>query len=293
MRALPWAAPVTAIERMLQGWGNESFVAQTALGSLVAKVGFPWSDVTKWRAAARALDMARGARLPAPELLAFVDSAAEVDGRVLRVFRYIKGSTPRIETAPLTLFSELGEAVRRLHSIEVASFTSRLGTDGFAHWSGFLGDRWPAVLDRAAQAEIDAPLIRRAHAASIALAAEVDDVVTPALCHRDLYLDNVLVDDHGGLVALLDFDVAEVWDPLVEQFKLEWFVFEPNPAAREQFFDGYLAGDPMPSMFEARVHLASIVELVNHAANWRIQGQPEIAAEALDRLSALLEHRDV
>ena len=122
----------------------------------------------------------------------------------------------------------------------------------------------------------------------MSLAAEVDGVVRPALCHRDLYLDNVLVDEQGALAALLDFDVAEVWDPLVEQFKLEWFVFEPNPAAREPFFDGYLAGDPMPPMFDERVRLASIVELLNHAANWQVQGEREIAAEALDRLRVQL-----
>ena len=87
----------------------------------------------------------------------------------------------------------------------------------------------------------------------------------------------------------LDFDAAEVWDPLVEWLSLEWFVFEPNPAARESaFFDGYLAGDPSPPMFDERVRLASIVELVNHAANWRLHGQPGIAAEALDRLRVQL-----
>jgi aminoglycoside phosphotransferase (APT) family kinase protein len=172
-------------------------------------------------------------------------------------------------------------------------FTSRVGRAGFDRWSEFLAHRWVPTLARVAHAQIDSTLVARAKACADSLAPEVDEVVTPALCHRDLYLDNVLVDDDGALVALLDFDLVEVWDPLVDFFKLEWFVFEPNPAARKPFMDAYLAGDHLPPMFEERVHLASIVELVNHAANWRIQGQPEIAAEALDRLSALLEHRHV
>ena len=28
-----------------------------------------------------------------------------------------------------------------------------------------------------------------------------------------LYADNLVVDDHGALVAILDWDMAEAWDP--------------------------------------------------------------------------------
>ena len=281
--ALPAAAPVTALEPIPQGWGNESWKVDSALGPLIAKVGREWSEVAKWRASANALDLARRAGVLAPELLAFVDSVEALEGRILRVFRYIDGTTARVD-APAELFHELGEAMRRLHSIEVLRFTSRLGGDGFARWSEFLEHRWPAMIGRADHAGFDSVLVSRAHEVATSLAAEVDGVVRPALCHRDLYLDNVLVDERSTFVALLDFDVAEVWDPLVEQFKLEWFVFEPNPAARQPFFDGYLAGDAMPPLFDERVRLASIVELLNHAANWHVQGQHDIAAEALGRL---------
>ena len=285
--ALPAAVPVTALEPIPQGWGNESWKVDSALGPLIAKIGRQWSDVAKWRASARALDLARGAGVPVPELLEFVDSLEALDGRIFRVFRYIEGTTARAD-APAPLFRELGATMRRLHSIEVSGFTSRLGDDGFARWSEFLEHRWPAMIGRAERAGVDPTLIARSHDVATALAADVDSVVRPALCHRDLYFDNVLVDEKSVLVALLDFDVAEVWDPLVEQFKLEWFVFEPNPAAREPFFEGYLAGDPMPPMFEHRVRLVSIVELLNHAANWQVQGQHDIAAEALDRLRVQL-----
>ncbi len=116
----------------------------------------------------------------------------------------------------------------------------------------------------------------------------MDDAVAPALCHRDLYVDNVLVGEDGALVALLDFDMVEVWDPVVDFFKLEWFVFEPNPTARAPFLDAYLDGDPLPRMFAERLALASLIELVNHAANWRVGGQPDIANEALARLRKVI-----
>ncbi len=168
------------------------------------------------------------------------------------------------------------------------SFTARVGEAGFPRWSAFLEHRWTAVSGRAAAAGIDEAVLTRARALSSALSDEVDEVARPALCHRDLYLDNVLVDEGGSLVALLDFDIVEVWDPLVDFFKPQWFIFEPNPAARAPFVEGYLDGDPMPALFDERLRLASLIELVNHAANWHVQGQAEIAAEALARLDLLL-----
>lgn len=292
--ALPDAAPITAIERIPQGWGNESWFVDTGIGRVVVKVGIPTSDVEKLRCAAAGLELARAHGVPVPELLAFVDDVASLDHRILRVFRCIAGTTPRVEDAPSGLFEQLGAVVRRVHTVAMPEFTSRVGGAGFDRWSEFLAHRWVPTLARVAQAQIDASLVARAKACADLLAAAVDDVASPVLCHRDLYLDNVLVDDDGALVALLDFDLVEVWDPLVDFFKLEWFVFEPNPASRAPFMDAYLAGDRLPPMFEERVRLASIVELVNHAASWRVQGQPEIAAEALERLhSLLLEHDDL
>ena len=49
------------------------------------------------------------------------------------------------------------------------------------------------------------------------LAREVAPSVRPALSHRDLYLDN-FVDD--SLKAILDFDMAEAWDPVADFAKL-------------------------------------------------------------------------
>src|SRR4029077_19410132 len=123
--ALPAAEPVTALEPIPQGWGHESWRVDCALSPLSAKILRLWSDVAKWRAAARALDLARGGGVLAPELLAFVDSARPLDGRIFRVFRYIEGTTARVD-APAALFSALGATMRRLHSIEVSGFTSRL-----------------------------------------------------------------------------------------------------------------------------------------------------------------------
>ncbi|HTN80381.1 MAG TPA: aminoglycoside phosphotransferase family protein [Acidimicrobiales bacterium] len=287
--ALIDAVPVTGVERILQGFSSESFVVGTAVGPVVAKVGLPWSDLDKWRAAAVGLELARARGVPAPEPLAFLDSVPELEGRILRIYRFIEGVTPRPESSSTAFFVQLGAALRRLHSIALPQFTARVGRQGFDRWSDFLAHRWDAIVERCEVAGVDAALIAAARAEATRLALDVDDVVRPVLCHRDLYLDNVLVDDDGALVALLDFDIVEAWDPVVDFFKAEWFIFEPNPAARDPFLAGYLADGAMPPMFDDRLRLVSIVELINHAANWHIQGQVEIVDVALARLSVLLE----
>ena len=116
MSALPDAAPVASLERILQGWGNESWIADTALGRLVVKVGQPWADAAKWRASEAGLWLARASGVPAPELLAFVDAVESLDGRVLRVFRYIPGTTPTFDASP-SFFRQLGSgaAAASLH----------------------------------------------------------------------------------------------------------------------------------------------------------------------------------
>ena len=275
---------MTSIERVLQGWGNESWIADTAIGRLIVKVGLPDADVAKWRAAAAGLALARSADVSAPDLLAFVDAADVLEDRILRIFRCIPGRTPGLDV-PLQFFRDLGAEVRRLHSIVQPQFTSRVGDDGFDRWSDFLDHRWDAVLSRVAQAEIDPTLAARVTELASSLAADLDELATPTLCHRDLYLDNMLVDDEGSLVALLDFDMVEVWDLAADFFKLEWFVFEPRPEAHGAFMEAYVAAGPPPPMFEQRVRLATVIELMNHAANWRLSGKPEIADEALARLA--------
>jgi aminoglycoside phosphotransferase (APT) family kinase protein len=49
--------------------------------------------------------------------------------------------------------------------------------------------------------------------------AAVTDMVSPMLTHRDLYLANVLVNE-GRFAAILDFELAKGYDPLLDFVKL-------------------------------------------------------------------------
>ncbi len=291
--ALPAAAPVRALQRIELGFGNENWMATTGLGRVVVKVGLPAASVAKWRAAARALDFARAAGVGAPELLAFVDVCDALDGRVLRVFSYVPGRSPADlddERARARFYAQLGDAVARLHRVELPGFTSRIGSRDavFDRWSRYLDYRWVGVCERAARTELDPAVVEHARAVVLDLAAGFDAVTRPVLCHRDLYPDNLCCDAVGNLVALLDFDMAEAWEPAADFHKLRWWNFDRYPEAETAFRAGY-GPPPAGGDFDERVRAVEIVELVNGLANWKGTAAPELVVAAEVRLRRLLD----
>ena len=290
---LPTLGRIGAVERVEVGWGNENWTADTALGRVMVKVGLAGSRPEKWRCAGVALGLARRAGVPAPELMAFTASSEMLDGRVLRIFSYIDGFSPdTLDDDPgkrARFFGQLGDAVARLHRVAQPEFTSRVGSGhGHVSWSDFAANRWRSVVERAEQAGVDDDLVAAAEAALFPLASQFDDVAHPVVCHRDLYFDNLLCDRDGNLVALLDFDMAEAWEPAADFHKLRWWVFGTDATAEREFLAGYRAGEPFPEDFEGRVRVVEILELVNGLANWIVTGQTAMGANAEDRLRTLL-----
>jgi Ser/Thr protein kinase RdoA (MazF antagonist) len=227
------------------------------------------------------------------DLLAFEASSSALDGRVLRVFSYLEGESPHTivdDSAKRARFlGQLGEAVARLHRIAMPEFSSRIGTSGgFERWSDYVANRWVSVVGRAEQSGLDADLVAAAGAAVDRLAPQFDDVARPALCHRDLYLDNLLCDREGNLVALLDFDMAEAWEPAADFHKLRWLVFEGDAGAERALLSGYCDGHRLPDYFDARVLLVEIIDLVNGLAGWLARGDTVITVSAAARLRHLL-----
>ena len=124
---------------------------------------------------------------------------------------------------------------------------------------------------------------RRWHRASTAiseLAGDVDDCARPTLCHRDLYADNLVVDEHGALVAILDWDMAEAWDPAGEWFKLDWLLFPEFPNAEDVFDAAYHAVHPHRARWEQRKQLVDLLETLNAVANTTAQGWDADFADA-------------
>ena len=265
---------VLDLEPIARGFGNENWLVRTAGGLLVAKIGPSGDSVPKWRCATAASELARAAGVPVPEPIAFVEASAPLDGRPFRAFRWIEGQHPSTVVGDASrrarFFDQLGEAVANLHSIELPRFTSRINGDApaFEVWSEYLSYRWQGVRVRAVGSGMDEALLDQVEARLLPLARAVDPVVRPVLCHRDLYLDNLLSDRGGNLVAILDFDQAEAWDCAADLFKLRWWVFERFLGKSEHHFSaGYHRAAAALADLERRVAVVELIELVNGIAN--------------------------
>jgi aminoglycoside phosphotransferase (APT) family kinase protein len=166
-------------------------------------------------------------------------------------------------------FQQFGEAVARLHGVELPAFTSRIEGQApkFDRWSDYLDYRWKSVRTRAVDAGMDDELVEQVHERLLPLARSIDPLAVPVLCHRDLHLDNLLCDPDANLVAILDFDSAEAWDCAGDFFKLRWLVFEPVPESESAFLAGYHRAIPPHAEFERRIITVELIELVNGIAN--------------------------
>jgi aminoglycoside phosphotransferase (APT) family kinase protein len=85
---------------------------------------------------------------------------------------------------------------------------------------GGWSDRWDAAKTR------DVPDMDRARAALI---AAVPTPQTATILHNDYKLDNTMVDDHGAMVAVFDWDMSTRGDPLVDLGTL--LAYWPDPGS--------------------------------------------------------------
>ncbi len=140
-----------------------------------------------------------------------------------------------------SLFSDLGQAVGRLHGIGLPKFTERIGTPeaDLDSWAAAVGQRAERAALRSREIgllstqETDAVVHRLQRSAE-----NVSRVVAPVLTHYDLYLANVLVRD-GRFEALLDFELAKGWEPMFDFVKLGMWVFEEWPRGFQPFVTAY------------------------------------------------------
>lgn len=170
-------------------------------------------------------------------------------------------------------------------------FSSRVdgSAPAFDRWSAYVESRVPAIVERAvvsgafAEHEISPVLSEAAD-----LAREVDHVVAPSLTHRDLHLANLVAGDDGRLAAIVDWDAAEAWDPMVDFVKLRWQACSRFDGAEEALWAAYSpAGEPR--MQRERLHIVDVLELANGVANSKMEGWARYEAQNRSWLAAALE----
>lgn len=282
--------------RIERGYGNINWWVRAGDRQLIVKIDRGVQPVEKWIASARAhrLAVASGASVPAEVLF---DSACEpFGGRMVRIYEYLPSRHPVEVLTERSItdrfFTELGRSVARLHTVAFDGFSSRIGgLATFPTWADYLDYRLPQIVGRVRAARSFSESETTSMISRVAeMARKVSPVVKPRLTHRDLYLDNILATDDGGVAAIIDFDGAEAWDPIADLARPRWQIFGKYPGAERAFRASYLreAGD-VP-MLEERIWIAEMIELINVAANADREGSIGYGASARRRLSEVRDN---
>ena len=216
-----------ALEPIAVGYGNVSWRVESDRGRFVLKVG-PRESAAKWASGRVGMGLATKVGVPTQRAVHF----SVRDDRVVRAFEWVDGTMARSlhdrPDAQARLGADLGRAIATLHAVPRVSYSSRLegSAPTFARWDEYVHHRLAQIGARVrATASVDEATLARASALASTVAGEVTDSARMTLCHRDLHPDNLVVDEDGALLAILDWDMAEVWDQAGEWFKLDWMLF--------------------------------------------------------------------
>lgn len=165
----------------------------------------------------RVMSALQTSTVPVPRMYAFC-SDTDVLGSPFYVMQHVDGTPFRDDEELRTLGAERARAISQgvvdvladLHAVDVES----VGLGDFGRPDGFLGrqvSRWKRQMDASYNRDLPA-----AHALHTALAAAVPTESSVAIVHGDFRLDNVLIDPQDQPVAVLDWEMATIGDPLTD-----------------------------------------------------------------------------
>jgi aminoglycoside phosphotransferase (APT) family kinase protein len=285
-----------APRRIARGYGNENWIVALNDRSVILKIAGDRADIGKLRAAWDAQGLAQRGGVPTGRPICFLERCDELDSRPVRVLEYVEGVQPEgVLSSPgavATFFASLGRTIELLHGIALPAFSSRVdgSAPAFDRWSDYVEYRLAGVIERALGAAVFSEGELRALVAHVGpLASRVSPVVAPALTHRDLYLDNLLAGPDGDVRALLDWDTAEAWDPVVDLVKLRWQVFDAYPGSSDAFWRAYRRGGAPIAMLRERLYVVDVLELVNTISNARLAGWADFEERSRLRLRAAVD----
>jgi aminoglycoside phosphotransferase (APT) family kinase protein len=282
-----------ALEPITVGYGSVSWRVESDRGRFVLKVG-PRESAAKWASGRVGMGLATRVGVPTQRTVHF----SVRDDRVVRAFEWVDGTMARSlhdrPDAQARLGADLGRAIATLHAVPRVSYSSRLegSAPTFARWDEYVHHRLAQIGARVrATASVDEATLARASALASTIAGEVTDSARMTLCHRDLHPDNLVVDEDGALLAILDWDMAEVWDQSGEWFKLDWMLFTALPACQSAFEAAYDAIHPDRPEWARRVLVVDVLESLNAVANAASEGWGSFGVAARERLDRLLDGR--
>jgi len=209
-------------ELIAGGHSNLTFAVTTSDGSRLVLRRPPLGHVL-----ASAHDMGREHRIlaglqrtavPVPPVLGLCSDPAII-GAPFYVMRYVVGHVVRdADTALSTLTPEaranasrsLVDTMAKIHAVDLEA----AGLGDLGRHEGYIARqlrRWYGQVSQ--QRTRDLPAIDRVHDA---LEARIPDQDGATLVHGDYRLDNCMVDDGGEVVAVLDWEICTLGDPLAD-----------------------------------------------------------------------------
>jgi aminoglycoside phosphotransferase (APT) family kinase protein len=166
----------------------------------------------------RIISSLAGSAVPVPAALGFCDDPA-VNDSPFYVMAFVDGLVIRdrdaaerelTESARAHASESLVDTLAAIHAVDIAE----VGLDSLGRHDGYIArqlKRWHGQVT--AQHTRDVPLIDELHDA---LAARIPRQQSATIVHGDYRLDNCMVDTTGEVVAVLDWEICTIGDPLAD-----------------------------------------------------------------------------
>lgn len=144
---------------------------------------------------------------------------------------------------------EFGQAVGRMHQITFLNYSEDcIGGNPITSWQELCRTRLGILLEKNKTVGI----LPEAGLSNIEqkcerLLNELPIDLKPCFVHRDLYLNNVLINE-GRFEAIIDFEGAKIYDSSWDFVKPEVWIFNEYPELRTPFYEGYESISPLISL---------------------------------------------
>lgn len=292
------ACPGTRVHdlvRIEQGYTGQHWVLDTDEGKLLMRIPLRNRDPEHQRHLIVATRKAAEAGLPVSRFRAYVPYDEDINGPVVVCeFQPGRSASDLLPTMSpdqrAAVGAELGELVAKLHRCVNERFSDVMGRDVFPTFRAYARGRLDMALEYAVKIDLGhswGDVIER-----IERRLAVYEPTEPTLVHKDLYFDNVLLQEEPTgeirIAAILDFEAARFSDRFEEFGKLDDVVFDWWPDTKEPFLRAYTAVHPLDERDHARLHtqvgLYNVV-IAGHFQRW----QPEIVPDYVRRINRWVE----
>jgi aminoglycoside phosphotransferase (APT) family kinase protein len=272
------------------GYSSKQWLFDTDEGPLMLKVPVRNPDPHKLRNMIAATRVAAELGIPVSRYRAFLPHHDAVGAPVL-VQEFLAGEQATrawadLEPADRTaVAATLGDWVGLLHTRTGAALTDVLGdgrresveADVLAQL-----DKAAAQLAEVGDIGVDLAEVRRRIERGAAEFGEVE----PTLCHRDVYLDNLLLNGRRA-ARLLDFEHARFADRYAEFGKIRELLFDHHPETERPFLDAYEDRHPIDDAGRHRldVHIGLYnVVMCGYFSKWT----PDLVPVYVERIKGWL-----